>query len=46
MHLEALFRYNHLPLVANAGIKKKLGNIQPRASQIDKIYHKMLHMSK
>jgi hypothetical protein len=38
--------YKLLPLVDNAWIKAKFENIQPRASQIDNIHHKMLHMSK
>jgi hypothetical protein len=34
------------PLVDNAWIKEKIRKMQPRASQIDKIQHRMLHMSK
>jgi hypothetical protein len=34
------------PLVDNAWIKPKIGKWQPRASQIEKIQHSMLHMSK
>jgi hypothetical protein len=35
-----------LPLVDNAWIKAKCKKFQHRASQIYKIHHKMLHMSK
>jgi hypothetical protein len=34
------------PLIDNACIKAKIENIEPKASQKDKIQHKMLHMSK
>jgi hypothetical protein len=33
-----------LPLVDNAWIKPKMQKMQPRASHIDKIQHRMLHM--
>jgi hypothetical protein len=35
-----------LPLVDYSLIKPKIQKMQPRASQIDKIQHRMLHMSK
>jgi hypothetical protein len=34
------------PLVGNAWIKPKIQNFEPRVSQIYKIQHRMLHMSK
>jgi hypothetical protein len=37
---------NFSPLVANAWIKAKMQKNQPKASRIDKIQHRMLHMSK
>jgi hypothetical protein len=40
------FQAQTSPLVGNAWIKPKMQNFQPRASQIDKIQHRMLHMSK
>jgi hypothetical protein len=40
------FQAQTSPLVDNAWIKPKMPKIQPRASQIDKIQHRMLHMSK
>jgi hypothetical protein len=46
MHLVGQNMLKLLPLVDNAWIKPKLGKFQPRASQIDKIQHMMLHMSK
>jgi hypothetical protein len=46
MHSEAQNMLKHLPLIDNAWIKPKKQKMQPRASQIDKIQHRMLHMSK
>jgi hypothetical protein len=40
------FKLKLLPLVNNAWIKPKMQKNQPKASQIDKIQHRMLHMSK
>jgi hypothetical protein len=46
MHSVAQNMLKLLPLVDNAWIKPKIGKMQPRASQIDKIQHRMLHMYK
>jgi hypothetical protein len=46
MHPVARNKLKLLPLVDNAWIKPKMQNFQPRASQIDKIQHRMLLMSK
>jgi hypothetical protein len=46
MHPASHFKLKLLPLVDNAWIKLKMQNFQPRVSQIDKIQHRMLHMSK
>jgi hypothetical protein len=43
---QAISISNFYPLVDNAWIKLQVQNFQPRASQIDKIQHRMLHMSK
>jgi hypothetical protein len=40
------FKVKLLPLVDNALIKPKMQKYQPKASQIEKIQHTMLHMSK
>jgi hypothetical protein len=46
MHSTSHFKLKNVPLVGNAWIKPKMQNFQPRASQIDKIQHRMLHLSK
>jgi hypothetical protein len=46
MHSVGQNKLKLLPLIDNASIKPKLKNFQPRASQIDKIQHSMLHTSK
>jgi hypothetical protein len=46
MHPVSHFKLKLLPLVGNAWINQKMQNFQPRASLIDKIQHRMLHMYK
>jgi hypothetical protein len=46
MHSVAQNKLKLLPLIDNAWIKPKMWKMQPRASQIDKIQQRMLHMSK
>jgi hypothetical protein len=45
MHAASQIILNLLPLVDNAWIKSKIQKMQPRASQLGKIEHRMLHMS-
>jgi hypothetical protein len=46
MHSVAQNKLKLTPFVDNAWIKPKMQKMQPKASQIEKIQHRMLHMSK